>query len=189
MRTLRCRPPLSLPRLLGTSSVERIPAQVPYLDCDPDLVVRWEARLTELGASRPVLRVGIVWQGYAGHKADVRRSVRLEPFAPLAQLSGVRLVSLQKGSGSEQLEKSPGLAVDLGPELTDMADTAAVIRCLDLVISVDTLVAHLAGALAIPVWVAVSNGPRLAALAAAPRGQSLVSHAALIPSEGTGSMG
>ena len=108
---------------------------------------------------RPVLRVGIVWQGNAGHKADRWRSVRLEQFAPLAELPGVRLVSLQKGSGSEQLEKTPGLALDLGPELTDMADTAAVIRCLDLVISVDTAVAHLAGALGVPVWVAVPKIP------------------------------
>ena len=83
----------------------------------------------------------------------------LEQFAPLAELAGVRLVSLQKGTGKEQLEKLPGLAVDLGPELSVVADTAAVIRCLDLVITVDTAIAHLAGALAAPVWVALPKVP------------------------------
>ena len=148
-----------LPRLLGTSAVERIPANVPYLDCDPELVARWRARLDVLDERRSSLRVGIVWQGNPGHKGDRWRSVRLEQFAALAELAGVRLVSLQKGAGSEQLAKMPGLAVDLGPELTDMADTAAVMRCLDLVITVDTAVAHLAGGLGIPVWVVLSTVP------------------------------
>ena len=105
------------------------------------------------------LRVGIVWQGNPGHKGDRRRSVRLEQFAPLAEQAGVRLISLQKGPGREQLEKMPGLALDLGRELTDLADTGAVIRSLDLVISVDTVVAHLAGALAAPVWVILPKVP------------------------------
>ena len=77
----------------------------------------------------------------------------------LAQLPGVRLISLQKGVGREQLEKLPDLAVDLGPELNEVADTAAVIRCLDLIITVDTAIAHLAGALAAPVWVALPMVP------------------------------
>ena len=71
----------------------------------------------------------------------------------------MRLVSLQKGHGSEQLRKMPDLAVDLGPELIDLADTAAVMRCLDLVITVDTALAHLAGALGTPVWVALPAVP------------------------------
>ena len=71
----------------------------------------------------------------------------------------MRLVSLQKGPGSEQLDKMPGLAVNLGPELIDLTDTAAVIRCLDLVITVDTAVAHLAGALAAPVWLILPHVP------------------------------
>ena len=137
---------LSLPRLLGTTSVERIPAQVPYLDCDPELVERWRTRLAALDDRPAGLRVGIVWQGNPGHAADRWRSVSLEQFAPLAELPGVRLISLQKGDGRDELAKMPDLAVDLGPELNDMADTAAVIRCLDLVITVDTAVAHLAGA-------------------------------------------
>ena len=151
--------PLSLPRLLETNSVERIPANVPYLDIDTDLVEKWRGRLAALEVQRPRLRVGIVWQGNPGHKGDRRRSVRLEQFAALAELPGVSLVSLQKGQGREQLEKLPGLALDLGPELTDLADTAAVIRSLDLIISVDTVVAHLAGALAAPVWVVLPKVP------------------------------
>jgi hypothetical protein len=151
--------PLNLPRLLETTSVERIPANVPYLDIDTRLVETWKARLAALEEQDPRLRVGIVWQGNPGHKGDRKRSVRLQQFAPLAELPGVRLISLQKGVGREQLEKLPGLALDLGPELTDLADTAAVIRNLDLVISVDTVVAHLAGALAAPVWVVLPKVP------------------------------
>ena len=146
--------------MLGTTSVERIPANVPYLDCDPELVGTLGSTTCRTGTgSAPSLRVGIAWQGNPGHKGDRWRSVRLEQFAPLAEHAGVRLVSLQKGAGSEQLEKMPGLAIDLGPELTDLADTAAVIRCLDLVITVDTAVAHLAGALGVPVWVALPTVP------------------------------
>ena len=150
---------LSLPRLLGTNSIERIPASVPYLECDPELVERWQTRLAESETERPALRVGIVWQGFPGHRRDHFRSVRLERFAPLAEHKGVRLVSLQKGHGSEQLDRMPSLALNLGPELSDMADTAAVIRCLDLVITVDTAVAHLAGALGAPVWVLLHTVP------------------------------
>jgi tetratricopeptide (TPR) repeat protein len=150
---------VSLPGLLGATSVERIPANVPYLDCDPERIERWEARLTALDVRRPVRRVGIAWQGKSNHKGDRWRSVPLEQFAPLAQLPGVRLISLQKGHGREQLEKLPGVAVDLGPELNEVADTAAVIRCLDLVITVDTAIAHLAGALAAPVWLALPMVP------------------------------
>ena len=150
---------LSLPRPLGTLSIEAIPAKVPYLDCAPELVERWDARLAELGAGRPGLRVGIAWQGYPGHKGDLWRSVRLEQFAALAEHPGIHLISLQQGPGSEQLEKTPGLALPIGPELADLAETAAVIRCLDLVISVDTAVAHLAGALAAPVWLALPMVP------------------------------
>jgi hypothetical protein len=147
---------VDLPRMLGMTSIEQIPANVPYLDCDPDLVARWEARMAAAEEQRPRLRVGIAWQGNPGHRSDRWRSVPLDLFAPLAELPGVRLVSLQKGAGREQLEKMPKLALDLGPELADLADTAAVIRGLDLVITVDTALAHLAGALAAPVWVAMA---------------------------------
>jgi hypothetical protein len=150
---------LSLPHLLGTTSVEHIPSSIPYIDCDPEWVARWEARLASLEGQRPRLRVGIAWQGNPGHSTDRWRSVALEQFASLAEQPGVRLVSLQKGPASEQLQKRPALALDLGSELTDFADTAAVLRCLDLVIAVDTAVVHLAGALGVPVWVALPKFP------------------------------
>ena len=79
---------LSLPRWLGTTSVDRIPAKVPYLDCDPELVERWEARLTALDVRRPVRRIGIAWQGKPNHKGDRWRSVPLEQFAPWRNFPG-----------------------------------------------------------------------------------------------------
>ena len=150
---------LSLPRLLGTVSVDYVPAHVPYLDCDQNLVKHWEARLTALGVTRPNLRVGIAWQGSLRHPGDHWRSLPPELFAPLAQKPGVRLISLQKGPGSEQLDKIPGQVLAVGSEFSDLADTAALIRCLDLVISVDTVLVHLAGALGVPVWVALPKVP------------------------------
>ena len=180
-------PLLSLPAILETT-LDTIPALTPYMDCDADLVERWRQRLAALDEHKPSLRVGIVWQGNREHKKDSRRSVRLEQFAPLAELPGVRLISLQKGHGTEQLEKMPGLAVSLGPELIDLTDTAAVLRCLDLVISVDTMVAHLAGALGRAGVGGFIQGARLA-LAARPAGQSLVSLHASVPSGGTWAVG
>jgi hypothetical protein len=105
--------------------------------------------------------VGIVWQGNTQHKGDRFRSIALEKFAPLAKVEGVRLVSLQKGFGSEQIDKHREELKLI--EWSDPADTtaealvetAAVMKNLDLVIAVDTSVAHLAGALGVPVWVAM----------------------------------
>jgi tetratricopeptide (TPR) repeat protein len=149
---------LSLPTLLGTTPAS-VPAQVPYLQADPGLVEQWRGKL----ARGPGLTVGIAWQGNPDYPWDRQRSVPLKEFAPLAGVKGVRLISLQKGPGVEQLAGS-GLAVtDLGPQLDEKAgpfmDTAAVLRCVDLVISSDTAVAHLAGALGVPVWVALPQVP------------------------------
>jgi tetratricopeptide (TPR) repeat protein len=149
-------PLLSLPRIFQTT-LATVPADVPYLSAPAELVGRWRGELGGAGG----LRVGIAWQGSPTHKRDRRRSVPLTHFLPLARLEGVRLVSLQKGHGAEQLA---GLAdrhgiIDLGARLTDFADTAAVMRNLDLVITVDTAVAHLAGALGVPVWVALPSPP------------------------------
>ena len=106
-------------------------------------------------------KVGIAWQGNAEHKRDRRRSVPLRAFAPLAAVPGVRLVSLQAGPGREQLfDHADRLTVlDLADQLEDFADTAALMSNLDLVITVDTAVAHLAGALGMPVWVALPLVP------------------------------
>ena len=149
-------PLMSLPGLLGTT-LESVPADVPYLDAEPQLVEAWRHRL----GSYPGFKVGIVWQGNPKFRLDRRRSIPLAQFAPLARVPGVHLFSLQKGPGAEQLaavtDRFP--VTDLGRRLDDFMDTAAVLKNLDLVISVDTAIAHLAGALGIPVWVALPFVP------------------------------
>ena len=149
-------PLMSLPGLLGTT-LESVPADVPYLDAEPQLVEAWRHRL----GSYPGFKVGIVWQGNPKFRLDRLRSIPLAQFAPLARVPGVHLFSLQKGPGAEQLaavtDRFP--VTDLGRRLDDFMDTAAVLKNLDLVISVDTAIAHLAGALGIPVWVALPFAP------------------------------
>ena len=149
-------PLMSLPGLLGTT-LESVPADVPYLDAEPQLVEGWRHRL----GSYPGFKVGIVWQGNPKFRLDHLRSIPLAQFAPLARVPGVHLFSLQKGPGAEQLaavtDRFP--VTDLGRRLDDFMDTAAVLKNLDLVISVDTAIAHLAGALGIPVWVALPFVP------------------------------
>ncbi|WP_052710047.1 glycosyltransferase [Azospirillum thiophilum] len=146
---------MSLPHLLGTT-LATIPSEVPYLAADPSLVERWRDRL---GPARAGLRVGLVWAGNPDLPDDPKRSPGLEPLLPLLDLPGVVFVSLQKGAGRADLERLGGrLPVgfrDVGNELGDLADTAAVVAQLDLVISVDSAVAHLAGALGRPVWTMV----------------------------------
>jgi tetratricopeptide (TPR) repeat protein len=150
---------LSLPGLLGTR-LETIPAEVPYIHADPERVERWARAL----AAYPGFKVGINWQGNARFPSDFHRSMPLRHFAPLARVPGVRLFSLQKYAGSEQL-KELGDAfpiVDLGSRLDEgegtgaFLDTAAVLKNLDLFISSDTAVVHLAGALGARVWVPLS---------------------------------
>jgi len=104
------------------------------------------------------LNVGIVWRGNPAHQNDRFRSLRLTQLLPLAQLPGVRLYSLQKGVGREELAAlaTPSNIVDLADSLEDFYDTAAVVANLDLVIGCDTSVVHLAGALAVPTWVLLS---------------------------------
>src|SRR5271166_2350377 len=149
-------PLMSLPGLLGTT-LKSVPADVPYLDAEPQLVEAWRHRL----GSYPGFKVGIVWQGNPKFRLDRLRSIPLAQFAPLARVPGVHLFSLQKGPGAEQLaavtDRFP--VTDLGRRLDDFMDTAAVLKNLDLVISVDTAIAHLAGALGIPVWVALPFAP------------------------------
>jgi hypothetical protein len=156
-------PLLSLPLALGTD-LASIPAEVPYLSAEPERVASWAARLQAL----PGLRVGIAWQGNLAveHLVWARgRSMPLEALAPLARVPGVNLVSLQKGPGSEQLRDATfrDRVLDLASELdrgTDaFLDTAAAMAGLDLVISTDTSIAHLAGALARPAWIALPAVP------------------------------
>jgi tetratricopeptide (TPR) repeat protein len=139
---------LSLPRLFHTRP-ETIPAKVPYLFCLPASLERWRERL----ASMPGLKAGIVWAGNAAHANDFRRSLPFAALSPLFSVAGASFASLQVGPRARD-RKTRGAAslVDLSGKLTDFAETAAAIMALDLVIAVDTSVAHLAGALGKPVW-------------------------------------
>ena len=141
---------MSLPLIFGTT-LESIPHEVPYLHAEPARRERWAQQLR----GDPRLTVGIVWAGSPTHVRDRYRSLSLRQLAPLAEVKGIRWVSLQKGEAAGEAEAPPpGLPLmNLGPALADFRDTAAVIDQLDLVLCVDTAVAHLAGALGKPVWV------------------------------------
>jgi tetratricopeptide (TPR) repeat protein len=142
---------LSLPRIFSTS-LDTIPSCLSYVQADTARAQRWRARLPSDGS----LRVGLVWAGNPEHPNDRFRSMALSMLRPILEVAGVRFVSLQKGPGTEQATEAvlTGVEwVDVGAELEDFSDTAAVISQLDLVICVDTAVAHLAGALGKPVWV------------------------------------
>jgi hypothetical protein len=140
-------PLLSLPLMLGTNSLADIPASVPYIQPDPAGARLWAGRVAGEG-----LRVGLAWAGAPRSDSPVqaafdrRRSLPLSSLAPILAVQGVRFFSLQKG-----VVAGPGL-IDFMAEMADFADTAALVANLDLVISVDTSVAHLAGALGKPVW-------------------------------------
>ena len=146
-------PLLSLPRVLRTE-LDNVPCNVPYLHADPMRVQFWRNELARLAG----FRVGIVWQGNTKHLNDHNRSIPLERFQVLAEAPGVHLVSLQVGKGSEQLQRIADRfqVTDLRRRIEGAyGETAAVIKNLDLVICCDTSVAHLAGALGVPVWVAL----------------------------------
>jgi hypothetical protein len=103
--------------------------------------------------------VGLAWQGRPQYLGDRYRSIPLTTYAPLGGVRGVRLYSLQFGAGLEQLASAPMPIVDLGEQLGDFHQTAAIVSHLDLVITSDTATAHLAGAVGVPVWVALSLVP------------------------------
>jgi tetratricopeptide (TPR) repeat protein len=145
---LHC-PLLSLPLAFGTNRAT-IPSHTPYLHPPPSAATNWDIRL----GSRPRPRIGLVWSGRPMHKNDHNRSVGFGELLPLLDFEAT-FVGLQHEVRAEDAAVLRGRSdlVDLGGELRDFADTAAVIENLDLVISVDTSVAHLAGALGKPVWV------------------------------------
>jgi tetratricopeptide (TPR) repeat protein len=152
---LHC-PLLSLPLAFRTE-LSTIPAKTPYLLAPSDKVTQWEARLPR----RPGLRVGLVWSGNASHKDDHNRSVPLSRLTPLFDIPGVFFVGLQKEirDADAQILAQHRRILDLAPQFNDFSDTAAAIAGVDLVISVDTSVVHLAGALGKPVWVLVPFCP------------------------------
>jgi tetratricopeptide (TPR) repeat protein len=161
-------PLLSLPGLFKTD-VDTIPSEVPYLFSDEDLTRLWQKRLCAFEG----FRVGVNWAGRAGPGLHTIRDIPVEHFTRLAAIDGVRLISLQKRTGSKVLgpkskvEDAVGIAhrtmVDFGDDLDAehgaFMDTAAIMMNLDLVITSDTSVAHLAGALGVPVWVALPLVP------------------------------
>jgi tetratricopeptide (TPR) repeat protein len=148
-----------LPRLHGTR-VDHVPSAIPYLRADPARVAVWSERLRRLapGSHR---QVGIVWAGRPTHNNDRRRSSKLADFAPLAALPGVALVSLQKGPSADQAGRYFGRAplINIGAEVRDYDDTMALLECLDLVVTVDTSVGHLAAAMGKPVWIMLATSP------------------------------
>jgi hypothetical protein len=146
---------LSLPFLFGTE-LASIPSQVPYIRPDPALIEKWRARVPNNGR----LRVGVCWAGSTAHVADRRRSIPLDRFGTLLSVPGIDFVSLQRDVAVPQAAVLCNHGVtQLGDEFQDFADTAAVIALLDLVITVDTSVAHLAGAMGKAVGMLVAFSP------------------------------
>jgi Tfp pilus assembly protein PilF len=148
---------MSLPLTLGVRPLAE-PAKVPYISVPPDRIAAWHQRLGNPDDRR---RVGLVWAGGPQHADDSRRSIRLEHFAPLFAIESARFYTLQKGPGAAQAANPPP-GIDLinwTADLHDYIETAALISNLDLVISVDTSVAHLAGALGKPVWLLLPSVP------------------------------
>ncbi len=153
-------PLLNVPGILG-DNLETLPGDVPYLSADPKLVAHWKQYLEPYGGCK----IGIAWQGNPKHQADRMRSVPLEAFFPLSKLKGIQWFSLQKGAGQEQLDTVAGRldVVPLGHRLDEgvgaFMDTAALLQNLDLLITSDTAIAHVAGALGVPTWVALAYVP------------------------------
>ncbi len=152
---LHC-PLVSLPLAFGTA-LDAIPADIPYVRAPADRVAQWRTRLGEPRS----LRVGVVWAGSAVHKNNHNRSIAFDRFRSLLSAPGVVFVSLQQELGAAEAARLNGHAnvIALGGELRDFADTAAVVSLLDVVVSADTAMVHLAGALGRPVWALLPFAP------------------------------
>jgi Flp pilus assembly protein TadD len=135
-----------LPRIFRTT-LQTIPTRVPYLAAPSQQATKWRDRV----AAQPGLKVGIVWAGSSGGNR-LRRPHTLQTFLPLAQVKGVQFFSLQKGAHAQQAIPPGFPLMDWTAEISDFADLAGLISSLDLVISIETSVAHLAGAMAKPIW-------------------------------------
>ena len=149
-------PLLSLPRLCGTHSLADVPAASPYLFADPVLRDIWRQRIATLPKG---MKIGLSWAGSPTHLDDRNRSCALAVLAPLFDLPGITWISLQLGPSRSEIATLSAPIVDWGDALTDYAETAALISELDLVISVDTSVAHATGALGKPVWILLQLVP------------------------------
>lgn len=149
-------PLLSLPRLFQTD-LDSIPSRVPYLGVAQERMDCWRERI----GPGPGLKVGLVWAGHPDSKTGLKRFLPLAAFAPLGAINHVRWFSLQRGPQAAELAALPPdfRVTPLEEEAGQITDTAAAILNLDLVISADTMVAHLAGALAKPVWVLLASSP------------------------------
>jgi hypothetical protein len=161
MRSRRLYAPLlTVPGVVDTS-LDKVANQVPYITPDSALVDKWHRELSNYSE----FKVGINWQGNPKYAGDFHRSIPLKFFESLARVPCVRLFSLQKNDGIEQLQQIAGTfdVTELGSRLDietgAFVDTAAVLKSLDLFVTSDTAVAHLAGALGVPVWMALSTTP------------------------------
>ncbi|HMD77820.1 MAG TPA: tetratricopeptide repeat protein [Terracidiphilus sp.] len=154
---LEC-PLLSLPAVFGTT-VETVPWPGPYLGADPEFALEKQGQFPDVQSNlhppeRP-LRVGLAWAGNPRYKADRQRSMEFETLLPLLRTPSMTWISLQKGEAAEQLAALPGdvFVWDGSSHDRDLAETAALLATLDLVVTTDTCIAHLAGAMAKPVWI------------------------------------
>lgn len=151
---LHC-PLLSLPRAFRTT-LQSVPNMIPYLQADRAIAANWKSRLRFV---KDRLRVGLTWAGSAANPNDRNRSLSLETLAPLAECENVAFYNLQTGPAPAETERGTFTLMNPPPEFVDFADSAALISNLDLIITVDTAMAHLAGALAAPAWVLLPFAP------------------------------
>jgi hypothetical protein len=150
---LEC-PLMNLPTIFGTT-VETVPWTGAYLEADPELVLDKRRQFPDARPQERPLRVGLAWAGNPRYKSDRQRSTVLATLLPLLRTSGITWIALQKGEAADQLAALPNdiFVWDGCSGERDLAETAALMATLDLVITTDTCTAHLAGAMAKPVWI------------------------------------
>ncbi len=148
-----------LPRLRGTR-LDSIPWEEPYFQADPERVKLWGEKLSTL-VPAGLRRIGIAWAGRPTHNNDINRSIKLPMLAPICDIEGIALLSLQKGKPVAEIAEYTGRApiIDLDKQLETFEDTMALMMHLDLVVCVDTAVGHFAGALGRPAWVMIPHAP------------------------------
>jgi Tfp pilus assembly protein PilF len=148
-----------LPRLAGTR-IEAVPAPIPYIHADPARVAHWAARLDGL-VPKGYRRIGLIWAGRPTHNNDRNRTALLTDLAPIGNVPGVALLALQKGPKTGQAGGWYGRAplINLGAEIQDYDDTMAILANIERLVTVDTSVAHLAGAMGCPVWIMLPFAP------------------------------